>query len=149
MNYEAKITKVLFGKTKDRGELIWLFSPKWECDWYWSFGQLGNRNCHYHLEGYASVCGFGEHRNVNMFEALKADYVLHPALQQDEDLWLFCELAKTAYSLIQVAQVFGRGGSHYAVNPCAASIKNPEWVKHINEVLLPEIFTEIDKIFEI
>lgn len=144
--YNAKVPKIVFGKIKKTGESIHLSLPTWDCGWYWSFGYLGNQNCCYHLDSYQSEAGFGEHRNIDMFDALKSDYNLCPSLQEDNNLWKFCELSKTAYSLIEVAGIFNRGGSHYGPNPCAAALKNPEWVKHINEVLLPQIFLEIEKL---
>ena len=121
-----------FGKDKKTGEHIY-------CGWYWGFGYLGNESCHYHLSSYQNG------RNINMYDALKEDYQLAP--QIEKNLWLFCELAITAYSLKETAEVLGRGGSHMSVNPLCDLIKNPEEVKRINELLLPSIFEEIEKIF--
>ncbi len=52
--------KVLFGVDNESKENIYISKPTWDCDSYWSFGYLGNRNCHYHLDGYANG------RNINM-----------------------------------------------------------------------------------
>lgn len=145
-NYIAPQPKVLFGHKLD-GEVIYLDLPTWSCGWYWGFGYLGNRNCHYHLKTYKEEGGFGKHRDIYMFEALKADYKLCPALADDNNLWKFCELVKTVYALLEVAEIFHRGGSHYSSNPCKDLLKSPEQCKHINEVLLPALFKEIDKIF--
>lgn len=145
-NYIAPQPKVLFGHKLD-GEVIYLDLPTWDCNWYWGFGYLGNRQCHYHLKTYKEEGGFGEHRNISMFEALRGDYKLCPALADDNNLWKFCELVKTVYALLEVAEVFHRGGSHYSSNPCKDLLKSPEQYKHINEVLLPALFKEIDKIF--
>lgn len=145
-NYIAPQPKVLFGHKLD-GEVIYLDLPTWDCNWYWGFGYLGNRQCHYHLKTYKEEGGFGKHRDIDMFEALKADYKLCPALADDNNLWKFCELVKTVYALLEVAEIFHRGGSHYSSNPCKDLLKSPEQYKHINEVLLPALFKEIDKIF--
>lgn len=145
-NYIAPQQNVLFGHKHD-GEVIYLDLPTWDCNWYWGFGYLGNRNCHYHLKTYKEEGGFGKHRDIDMFEALKADYKLCPALADDNNLWKFCELVKTVYALLEVAEIFHRGGSHYSSNPCKDLLKSPEQYKHINEVLLPALFKEIDKIF--
>ena len=145
-NYIAPQPKVLFGHKLD-GEVIYLDLPTWDCNWYWGFGYLGNSQCHYHLKTYQEEGGFGEHRNINMFDALRGDYKLCPALADDNNLWKFCELVKTVYALLEVAEIFHRGGSHYSSNPCKDLLKSPEQCKQINEVLLPALFKEIDKIF--
>ena len=133
-------TKVEFGVHKASGETIYLTLPTWDCNWYWSFGYLGNRNWHYHLSGYA------EGRNICMHDALLSDYELVPALAAK--LWVFCELAHTAYTLKAAAEVLGRGGSHQTTNPCAATIKNQAEVERINTVVLPAIFAQILDIFQ-
>jgi hypothetical protein len=146
-NYVAKREKVLFGHTLD-GVAIYLDLPKWDCNWYWGFGYLGNRDRHYHLKTYQEEGGFcGKHRNISMFDAFKADYKLCPTLAEDNNLWKFCELVTTVYALLEVAEIFNRGGSHMTANPCRKLLKSPEQYQHINNVLLPALFTEIDKIF--
>jgi hypothetical protein len=123
--------KILLGKDKQTGENIYLSKPTWDCGWYWSFGYLGNKNCHYHLNGYANG------RNINMYDALIADYDLNETIKAN--LWVFCEVVKTIYSLKEAAEVLGRGGSHYTTNPFQALIKDVEYTKHLNEKVLPEV----------
>ena len=53
---------------------------------------------------------------------------------------------KTFYILKETAEVLGRGGAHYTSNPCKDIIVNNEEVKRINEVVLPSIFAEIEKL---
>ena len=83
-----------------------------------------------------------------MFDALKTDYHLCKSLQEDRKLWLFCELAQTAYSLKETAEVLGRGGSHYTDNPCKEIVKNQVEVERLNQEVLPAIFAEISKLFQ-
>jgi hypothetical protein len=138
--YEAKQNRYFFGTRKSDKARIYLSAPSWNCDWYWSFGYLGNSNEHYHLSSYANG------RNINLYDALVKDYDLNLCLA-DHNLWLFCELARTAYSLKESAEVFGRGGSHYCQNPCAELIKDEGLVAKINGILLPAIFEKIEQIF--
>jgi len=140
--------KTVFGRRKSDGVQVYITSPSWDCGWYWSFGYLGNKDEHYHLSGYA------DGRNINMYDALLADYDLNPKLLGEVDkfgsysrLWTFCELAKTAYLLQETAEVLGRGGSHYSNNPLREVIKNTGEVERINKVVLPAIFAEIEKLF--
>jgi len=140
--------KNFFGIRKDDESRINITSPTWDCGWYWSFGYLGNKNEHYHLSSYS------DGRNISMYDALLADYELNPILLGNADkfgsfprLWEFCELAKTAYTLKETAEVLGRGGSHYCTNPCKDIIINTAEVERINKVVLPAIFAKIDKLF--
>lgn len=132
--------KHFFGTRKDTGEEIYLSAPSWDCDWYWGFGYLGNKYCHYHLSGYQNG------RNINMYDALLADYNLNPKIKAN--LWEFCELVLSAYTLKEAAEVLGRGGSHMTTNPCQDIIINKDEVKRINEIVLPAIFNKIEAIFQ-
>jgi len=139
--------KVLLGVNKD-GERIYIRKPTWDCDWYWSFGYLGNKNCHYHLEAYDSkdhhfklendkFVFITEKRNKSMYHCLIEDYTLNPKIK--ENIWQFCELALTIYSLKQAAEVIGRGGSHIGESICNDIIINSEETKRLNEKVIPEL----------
>jgi hypothetical protein len=145
--YSNAISRVFLGKSKKFNESIYLYTPTFDCDWYWGFGYLGNNNCHYFLSSYQQEFGSKLARDMDMFDALKEDYILCPALQNDNNLWVFCELVKTAYAFKEIAEVYNRGGSHYSNNPCKELLKNKEQYEHINFVLLPALFKEIDKLF--
>lgn len=145
--YSNPISRVFLGKSKKYKEPIYLYTPTFDCDWYWGFGYLGNNNCHYHLSNYQQEFTSGVVRNIDMHDALQRDYGLCESLRNPNTLWTFCELFKTAYALAEVAQIYNRGGSHYSNNPCKALIKNKEQYEHINFVLLPALFKEIDKLF--
>jgi len=143
--------KVFFGKN-EHGERIYLQKPTWDCGWYWSFGYLGNKDCHYHLDGYqkkdhclkledGNYKHITEKRNICMRDALLADYELNPVIE--ENLWVFCELALSIYSLKETAEVLGRGGSHMTNNPCQSVIKNKTEVKRINEIVIPALCQEL------
>lgn len=139
--------RVLLGTNSD-GESIYITKPKWDCDWYWSFGYLGNRNCHFHLNSYqtkdhslkladGSHKFIAEQRNKCMYDCLLEDYQLTEKIKQN--LWTFCELAETIYALEEAAEVLGRGGSHMTTNPCAEIIKNPTEVERLNNVVIPQL----------
>ena len=139
--------RVLFG-TDTHGDNIYITKPKWDCNWYWSFGYLGNKNIHYHLDAYQSKDHFfkledgtfksiTEKRNKNMYDCLLADYNLNEKIKAK--LWEFCELSKTIYALKEAAEVLGRGGSHMTMNPCSELIKNKTEVERLNTVVIPEL----------
>lgn len=129
------------------GKKIFLSAPSWDCNWYWGFGYLGNRNCHYHLDGIA--------KEKNLYDAMiehfKEEFIFTANIEENEysnKLWVFCELVCTAYTLKETAEVLGRGGSHFTTNPCAELIKNPLEVERINCVLLPAIFNQLKEILD-
>jgi len=159
MKYINGEDKEFFGTRKSDGARIVITKPKWDCGWYWSFGYLGNMREHSHLSKVISyfrkernkeepfyLSDIQGDRNINMYDALKAEYDLNPKIEKN--LWLFCELATTAYVLKQTAEVLGRGGSNYYLNPLAETIKNSDEVRRINEEVLPGIFNKIAEIFE-
>ena len=145
--YTAPHEAYYFGTLKTCNERIRLSTPTFDCNWYWGFGYLGNKNCHYHLKNYKQIAGFSDYRSISMFDAFKMDYTLCDVLQNDTTLWTFCELVQTAYSLLAVAEIFSRGGSHQCKNPCQELLKNLDMYEHINFVLLPALFKEIDELF--
>lgn len=121
-------------------EKIYLSAPSWDCGWYWGWGYLGNKDCHYHLNGID--------KSKNLFDALKEHFGNSLTLKEDEDIWTFCELVKTYYTLRETAEVLGRGGSNYTSNPCADIIRNETEAKRINEVVLPAIFKSAYSLFK-
>ena len=137
--------KFLMGKVDSKN--IYLSAPSWDCGWYWGFGYLGNKNCHYHLDG------LNRYENIHLFDAIKKHFgeSLNPILQENEykNLWTFVELVLTAYTLKETAEVLGRGGSHTTTNPLESLIKNTAEVKRINTVVLPAIFDAINDLLKL
>lgn len=116
------------------GHYVMLRVPSFDCGWYWGFGYLGNRYCHFHLDRLEFMDP--ELANKNLYDqliGLFGDSLTIPR----EKLWTFCEIVKTIYTLKEAAEVFGRGGSHYTKNPDKDALTIPEYVSHINNVLIP------------
>jgi hypothetical protein len=140
--------KILLGIDKDTREKIYLSKPTFDCGHYWGFGYLGNKNCHYHLNAYQQKTHFLEladgtykhlieKRNVHIKDCLEADYDLNPTIQAN--IWVFCELALSIYTLKAAAEVLTRGGAHTTTNPCKDIIKDEKQAAHLNGVVLPEV----------
>jgi predicted CopG family antitoxin len=125
---------------KCNGENIYLSAPSWDCGWYWGFGYLGNKNCHYHVDGID--------RDKNLHDAFLEHFDVGTFVVSESDLWQFCELFETFYTLKKTAEVLGRGGSHYSKNPCEDIIKNSEEAERINQFVLPAIFDAIYDILD-
>jgi hypothetical protein len=129
--------KILLGKHD--GQNIYLRAPSWDCGWYWGFGYLGNKSCHYHLDSLM--------KTTDLYRGMKDHFGDSLIIQDSNELWKFCELMKTAYALKETAEVLAKGGSHYTYNPCADIIKNEAESKRINEIVLPAIFDAVWEIF--
>lgn len=129
--------KVLIGIND--GENIYLSAPSWDCGWYWGFGYLGNRNCHYHVDGL--------NKKINLHDALIEHFGKSLTIRESK-LWEFSELFQTFYTLRETAEVLGRGGSHLTSNPCKDIIINKDEVERINNIVLPSIFIAIYDIID-
>ena len=142
-------TKIFIGKHNN--ENIYLSAPSWDCGWYWGFGYLGNKNCHYHVDGLTKHETYNfekkcfEYEFTNLYDGFKKHFG-DTLIVRDSQLWTLCELIKSAYVLKETAETLGRGGVHYTTNPCKDIIQNTDEVKRINEIVLPAIFEEIYKI---
>lgn len=129
--------RTLIGHVDD--EPIYLSAPSWACGWYWGFGYLGNKHCHYHFDGL--------NQKVNMHDAILEHF--GDSLQiRASKLWTFAELMQTFYSLRKTAELLGRGGSHLSANPCKDVIVNTEEAERINDKVLPAVFDEIYNILD-
>lgn len=150
MKTKRNYPKIYLG-THDN-EKIYLTPPSWDCDWYWGFGYLGNRNCHYHVDGLKTIKEYNFEKQywsterVNLYDGFKKHFGDSFIVKDDRDIWTLAELFETFYSLKNIAEVYNRGGSHMSSNPCKDIIKNAEEYKRINEIVLPQIFEEIYKI---
>lgn len=143
--------RIKLGINRETKEVVYLTKSKWDCGWYWSFGYVGNNRCHYHLESYQNkdqlfkdsegqFHHFTEKRNINMYDALLADYKLEPHIERN--LWTFCELAKTIYQLKATAELAHIGGAHFTSNPCQNLLKDPVLEHKINYEVLPKVIQE-------
>ena len=141
--------KILLGYNNN--EPIYLSPPSWDCGWYWGFGYLGNKNCHYHVDGLTKIKTYNSEakvfttKSVNLYDGF-VEHFGNTLRVRKSDLWTLVELFSTFYKLKDTAEVLGRGSSNYTTNPAKDLIINKEEVKRINEIVLPQIFEEIYKI---
>jgi hypothetical protein len=138
---EAFPLKVYMGNVD--GERIYMTRPSFDCNWYWGFGYLGNRNCHYHLDG------IGKGENINFRDALVKHFGESFIIKDDRLLWQFAEVVRTIYTMKKAAEMFHMGGSHMTTNPDADTIKSKSnWEQEINEVLIPRQIAAMYEIIE-
>jgi hypothetical protein len=91
--------KILLGKDLE-GEAIWLSKHTWDCSWYWGFGYLGNKDCHYHFDSLLD----GKHFLIQeVFSSTKIS---------QNNWYEILELFKQAYGLKEAYEIYYRGGAH-------------------------------------
>lgn len=136
--------KIFLGTRKNDNSLIFMNKPSWDCEWYWSFGYLRNKNEHYHLSNYQDIGinltdekgnyhSFTQKRNMNMYDCLLYDYELSSGIK--DNLWSFCEQASAIYTLNDAYEVFYRGGSHFTFHPLRDTIKSTDKATNLADLL--------------
>ena len=96
--------KILLGRCVQYDEPIYLTKHKWDCDWYWAFGYLGNKNTHFHFEAYIN-----DHR-YEVTSHLKGSNI------NQNEWWVIRDLFVQAYALKKAAEVYRYGG-HQSTRP--------------------------------
>lgn len=149
----------LLGRFND-GHTFWMKEPTWDCGWYWGVGYV---NTYTRREGppakdtqshqhYDSLL-FRKHEYYDTAKQtwrLGSDYLHilsdHPDVAEcvltTNEQWILSDLMKTAYTLQQAAETFGRGSSHLT-GDAPILIQDKDLAKRINEVELPKIFRAI------
>lgn len=134
----------LLGSDKE-GIKHYLQKPSWDCDWYWGFGYIHtytnnnnpemsrDLNSHYHWDSFKEY--------PHPIHLVKTPFT-------ENEWWKLRELAKTIYTLRETAQLFHLGSAHITNNPLRDEIKNPEIAEHINKVLIPKLWAEMEKILK-
>ena len=136
--------KVYLVGTGEGGIKYWLVEPSWDCGWYWGFGYLqaytNNNNPHLSRDIFC-------HTHVS---SLGKDTNLHDAFAEfkeltmtDDELWEFCDLMKSFYTLSAAAELFKHGCSNYSSKGKMDEMLLPDYVKNINQVILPKLFERV------
>ena len=110
------------------GDVIWLEKHKWDCSWYWAFGYLGNKDCHFHFDSllYPKVGGSVLHKAYELFEETRI---------ADNEWWVIRDLFVQAYALKRAAEVYRYGGHQTTLAGTTDIIKDESMEKHINKDL--------------
>lgn len=162
---EAFGKKIYLLGQDNEGAFVWLEAPKWECGWYWGFGYIerytNNRNpslsrdiqSHTHWDSEI----IGKHEYYDSEKGcfrMSSDYIhtfndnpnFKATVLSEKENWTLAELMQSFYRLKETANILAKGSAHVTDNPCSEVIKNEAEAKRINEVVLPAIFSAIDKL---
>lgn len=119
-------SKILLGKLNYAssviagGENIWLEKHNWSCDWYWGFGYVGNRNCHFHIE--SLVKG----------NSTKASELFNTTKFTDAQWWVMRDMIIQAYALQKAAEVYRYGGHQTTQKGYTDLIKDSDMAARLN-----------------
>lgn len=130
--------RVWLGTTHE-GDEIYIDRPQWSCEWYWSFGWLYGKDVFTHIKYIGTS---------HLFNNIKQHFT-RTVFTTDKDLWVFCEISASIYTLKECAELFHRGGSHYMQNPCKELLTQHDWEHHINAVLIPSLIDEFYKVLKV
>lgn len=141
-------TSYLLGKGKD-GDMYYLVKPKWDCGWYWGMGYIHSytnnsqpeRSRDIKMHTHFDFVFFHEKNGYDNFKEFFAETPL-----ADKEIWVLMELMKSAYKLREMADLCYRGGANYTENPCAELLKDTPEYQRINDVLLPAIFVQVERL---
>lgn len=121
--------KILLGKVKKDagtyadGEFLWLEKHKWECERYWAFGYLRNKNCHFHFDSLFTIL---QPQASEFFDETDIS---------DSDWWVIRDLFVQAYALKKAAEVYRYGGHQTSRPGVTDLIRDDEMVKRLNSDL--------------
>ena len=114
---------------KDR---IYLEEHKWDCQWYWGFGYLGNKGGHFHIK---SMLG----PNTAVLDHFDKTWITQ------DTWWILRDLFIQAYALKDAAETYRLGG-HQTSRADPYSIIDSDMAQRINKdlgVLLATIWALI------
>ncbi len=107
------------------GETIYISKHSWDCGWYWSFGYLSNKNCHFHLNSLWSV---------NNQLLMSADIFSDTNITEKE-WWVIRDLYMQAYALKEAAAVYQYGGHQTCLTGVTDMLKNQAMADQLNKDL--------------
>ena len=143
----------LLGTFRD-GHNFWLEEPKWECGWYWGFGYVETYTIQSH-QHYDGLCfkkyEYYDHKKgcFQQGEYIhklsdRPDVVACSLIEREQ--WILSDLMKMAYTLKKTAELYRQGNAHLTSHELVPQLKRPDREKEINEIELPAIFAQIEKL---
>jgi hypothetical protein len=126
------MNKILLGRLKSDagtfadGENIYLTKHRWDCGWYWGFGYIGNKRCHFHFDSLLSIkggCGGIKCLASELFQSTNIT---------DKEWWVIRDLFIQAYALRGAAEVYRHGGYQTTLKGVTNIIQSHDMTKFIN-----------------
>lgn len=106
------------------GEMLFLSKHEWQCSWYWGFGYLGNRGCHFHFESL-----------LELRDKYMASDIFVTTNITDKEWWVIRDLFIQAYAMKALAEVYRYGGHQTTLAGVTDKWKDLEKADAINRDL--------------
>lgn len=119
--------KIYLGVNRD-GEPISIEKHSWDCNWYWGFGYIGNKNMHYHIDSMIN------HPKVYCPNWNDVHYQFESTWLNQNQWWILRDLFISAYALKKAAEVYKHGG-HQTSKANLYRVINPSMSDCINNDL--------------
>ena len=122
--------KLFLGNIEGWGDngRIYLTKHTWDCSWYWGFGYLGNRSCHFHID---SLIKQPEKYSPNWHNV---NIHFNSTWLTQDQWWILRDLFIQAYALRKAAETY-RSGGHQTDAAKPYRITSGYMVNEINEDL--------------
>jgi hypothetical protein len=119
---------------------IYLSKHSWDCNWYWSFGYIGNKNLHFHIESlinyrYMKDCSIPLAKKVTSSNFTNIDTIFSETWLTQANWWILRDLFIQAYALKKVAELYRYGGHQTTKLGITDIIRNEVMESFINKDL--------------
>ena len=111
------------------GEEVYLEKHRWDCGWYWAFGYLGSRTCHFHFDSLLCIKD-GKGGVKYTASALFSDTPI-----TDTEWWVIRDLFVQAYALKKAAEVYRYGGRQTTLLGVTNLIRSKNLAARLNKDL--------------
>lgn len=106
----------------------YLTKHTWDCGWYWGFGYLGNKNCHFHIN---SLINHPKEYCANWHNV---SHQFAETWITQRQWWIIRDLFIQAYALQKAAETYRYGG-HQTQDAAPYRITDADMAKTLNEHL--------------
>ena len=129
--------KIYLGVHRKYG-CTYLSKHTWDCEWYWSLGYVGNKECHWHIDSIIIHPNVGYSPNwVDIYCHFSSTWLTQ------KQWWILRDLFITAYSFKSTAECYLYGG-HNIKDAAPYRVVNPEMAAKVNadlKTILDNIWT--------
>jgi ElaB/YqjD/DUF883 family membrane-anchored ribosome-binding protein len=115
---------IYLGVSKEYGN-TWYRKHEWDCGWYWGFGYLGNRDCHWHID---SIINHPKEYNSNW---TNVTHHFTTTWLSQKQWWILRDLFLNAYALKKAAECY-RCGGHQTPDAGPYRVINAEMAEKLN-----------------
>jgi len=108
------------------GSYLYLTKHSWDCGWYWGFGYVGNRDCHFHFDSLLNIKDNKGGIKYTATDLFSETYIT------DKEWWIIRDLFVQAYALKKAAAVYRQGGHQTTAKGVTDIIQDNGLVTRIN-----------------